>query len=188
MAFSSKGYASQGNATLHDLTDALSEASEGGQMPIVFDTSPCAHRLREGSLTVAPNLKVYDLTEFIVERLTPQLRLRKLPRTVAVHVPCSSQKMELRSKMVALANSCAERVYVPDSTPCCGFAGDRGFTHPELTASALVSLKNAVNPYCEAGYSTSRTCEIGLSAQSGISYQSIAYLVDEASESLAGDY
>jgi D-lactate dehydrogenase len=188
MAFASKGYGSQGNSTLHNLTDALSEASEAGQLPIVFDTSPCAHRLREGSLTLSPNLKVYDLTEFIIEHLSPRLHLRKLPRTVAVHVPCSAQKMELQNRLVALANSCAERVYVPDATPCCGFAGDRGFTHPELTASALVSLKRAVNPYCEAGYSTSRTCEIGLSAQSGISYQSIAYLVDEASEWLAVDF
>jgi D-lactate dehydrogenase len=30
------------------------------------------------------------------------------------------------------------------------------------------------------GFSTSRTCEIGLSLHGGISYQSIAYLVDES--------
>jgi hypothetical protein len=33
---------------------------------------------------------------------------------------------------------------------------------------------------CERGYSSSRTCEIGVSMHSGIHYQSIAYLVDEA--------
>jgi len=33
------------------------------------------------------------------------------------------------------------------------------------------------------GYSTSRTCEIGLSLHSGISHQSIVYLVDQVSKS-----
>jgi D-lactate dehydrogenase len=32
------------------------------------------------------------------------------------------------------------------------------------------------------GYATSRTCEIGLSRNSGITFKSILYLLDEASE------
>jgi D-lactate dehydrogenase len=34
---------------------------------------------------------------------------------------------------------------------------------------------------CVQGYATSRTCEIGLSKHSGITYNSIIYLVEEAS-------
>ena len=34
---------------------------------------------------------------------------------------------------------------------------------------------------CEVGYSSSRTCEIGLSLHGGIPYYSIIFLVDEAS-------
>ena len=33
-----------------------------------------------------------------------------------------------------------------------------------------------------AGYSTSRTCEIGLSNQSGTTYRSIVYLIDSCSK------
>jgi D-lactate dehydrogenase len=73
---------------------------------------------------------------------------------------------------------CAEHVIVPAAVGCCGFAGDRGFTRPELNAAALKDLKDALPAECHAGFSTSRTCEIGLSLHAGIPYQSIAYLVD----------
>ena len=75
----------------------------------------------------------------------------------------------------------AAKVVVPDLVGCCGFAGDRGFNYPELNASALQHLRAGVAGRCTAGYSTSRTCEIGLSAHSGIHYKSILYLVDQCS-------
>jgi len=182
LAFSSKGYGSQGDAKRGELTDVLIQVSQGGKVPIVFDTSPCAQRMREAMGQGQDALQVCDLPEFILDHLAPRLQLRKLPKTVAVHIPCSLRKMETQDRLLKLAGACAERIFVPDSTPCCGFAGDRGFTHPELPASALVSLKGAIPKDCEVGYSTSRTCEIGVSVNSGISYQSIAYLVDEASD------
>jgi len=61
---------------------------------------------------------------------------------------------------------------------CCGFAGDRGFVRPELNEHALRHLKAALPADCTIGYSTSRTCEIGLSEQAGFPYQSILYLVE----------
>ena len=66
---------------------------------------------------------------------------------------------------------------VPEGVGCCGFAGDKGMTHPELNAWALRKLKDGVKGI-PVGYSNSRTCEIGLSTNSGIPYVSIAYLVD----------
>ena len=35
---------------------------------------------------------------------------------------------------------------------------------------------------CTHGYSTSRTCEMGLSKHSGVPFQGIVYLVDEATK------
>jgi D-lactate dehydrogenase len=61
---------------------------------------------------------------------------------------------------------------------CCGFAGDRGFSHPELNAAALAPLAAALPAGCREGFSASRTCEIGLSLHSGIPYRSLAVLVD----------
>ncbi len=63
-------------------------------------------------------------------------------------------------------------------TGCCGFAGDKGFSVPELTASALAGLRAALPAGCDRGYSNSRACEIGRSMHSGLPYQSIVYLVD----------
>ena len=96
--------------------------------------------------------------------------------TVAVHLTCSSARLGLGEKLRAVAEACAERVVVPP-VGCCGFAGDKGFTHPELSESALQDLRAAVAG-CEAGYSNSRTCEIGLSLHGGIPYRSIVFLVD----------
>jgi D-lactate dehydrogenase len=67
---------------------------------------------------------------------------------------------------------------------CCGFAGDRGFTHPELNAHALRHLKAALPAGCGVGYSSSRTCEIGLSQHAGVPYRSIIALVDACAQAL----
>ena len=85
--------------------------------------------------------------------------------------------MGLEPELRAVAGACAARVVVPP-TRCCGFAGDKGFTTPELTASALSSLRASLPKECERGYSNSRGCEIGLTTHSGLPYQSIMYLVD----------
>ena len=88
--------------------------------------------------------------------------------------------MGLGDKMTALARMCSTNVLVPEEVGCCGFAGDKGFTRPELNEWGLRKLK----PQLEAadvkyGYSNSRTCEIGLTTNGGIPYKSIVYLVDE---------
>ena len=51
---------------------------------------------------------------------------------------------------------------------------------PQLNRWALRKLKPqlAVNGIAR-GFSNSRTCEIGLTTNSGVTYKSIAYLVDE---------
>ncbi len=87
--------------------------------------------------------------------------------------------MQLADKFFAVASRCAEKVIVPENVDCCGWAGDRGFFYPGLNNSALSALKESIRD-AEEGYSNSRTCEIGLSLNSGITYQSAIYLVDKA--------
>jgi D-lactate dehydrogenase len=127
-------------------------------------------------------LKLYEPVEFIHDHLLERLSLRRLPETIALHVTCSSEKMGLNVKFREVAGRCADRVVIPERVGCCGFAGDRGFTFPELNAAALADLRPAVAGHCTAGYSNSRTCEIGLSLHGGIHYKSILYLVDRCSE------
>ncbi len=178
LTFESKGYFDQAGDKLRELERALRAASRDGEIPILCDTSPCLYSMRKG---IEPDLKLYEPVEFIHDHLLDKLRLTRLPETVAVHVTCSSVKMGLAAKFRAVAEACAEKVVIPAGINCCGFAGDRGFTFPELNEAALAGLKEKLGPDVTRGYSNSRTCEIGLSRNAGISYQSIVYLVDACS-------
>jgi len=53
-----------------------------------------------------------------------------------------------------------------------------GLGGPELNEHALRHLKEALPTGCAHGYSSSRTCEIGLSEQAGFPYRSIIHLVE----------
>jgi D-lactate dehydrogenase len=91
--------------------------------------------------------------------------------------------MGLANVIIALAKMCSTKVLVPEGVGCCGFAGDKGFTHPELNSYALRKLRPQIEKEgIQIGYSNSRTCEIGLTTNAGIPYVSIAYLVDECTK------
>ena len=176
--FDSKGLVEPAERKLREMEQALLEASRNGQDPVVFDTSPCAFRVKRHQPAA---LKLYDITEFIHDFVLDRLNFQKLPETVALHATCSTIKMGLQAKLEKIAATCVEEVIVPPLVGCCGWAGDKGFTHPELNASALRDLRPALPERCQSGYSTSRTCEIGLSLHSGRYYRSIVYLVDRCS-------
>jgi D-lactate dehydrogenase len=173
LTFDSKGFADQALAKARELERELLAASQGGALPVLCDTSPCLQRMRA---VLDPRLRTFEPVEFIHDFLLPELPLERLPGKVALHLTCSAQKLGLEAKLRAVAAACAEEVVLP-ATGCCGFAGDKGFTAPELNASALSGLREAVAG-CAAGYSNSRTCQIGLSLHAGIPYQSIVHLVD----------
>ena len=175
----SKGMLDIADRKTTELEAALWEASEQGRYPVLCDQSPCLHRMRE----TIRRMKLYEPAEFIYTFLRDKLVFTPIDRPVAVHITCSMRKMGLADTIIALARLCSTKVIVPEEVGCCGFAGDRGFTYPELNAYALRKLR----PQIEAagvsiGYSNSRTCEIGLTTNSGIPYVSIAYLVDQCTE------
>ncbi len=178
MAFSSKGYVDAGLKKSNELEAALLKASENGKYPVLCDMSPCLYTMKEN---MKSGLKLYEPVEFILEYLLSNLEITPLDETVSVFAVCSMKKMGLDGKLVELAQKCAVKVVVPE-TNCCGFAGDRGFTYPELNKHGLRDLKNQLPEGIRYGYSTSRTCEIGLSLHSGVSHQSIVYLVDRVSK------
>lgn len=176
MIWESKGMPDIANAKTAELENALRLASNDGEYTIVCDQSPCLHRMREH----ISGLRLFEPAEFIHDILLPHLTINKLNRTIALHVTCSSRLMGIGQKIINLAKMCATNVCVPEEIGCCGFAGDKGFTHPELNEWGLRKLKGyIVSSGASEGYSNSRTCEIGLSTNSGIHYRSIVYLVEE---------
>ena len=180
----SKGMLDIADRKAAELEAALWEASEQGKYPVLCDQSPCLHRMRE----TIQKMKLYEPAEFIYTFLRDKLVFTQTDRPVAVHITCSMRKMGLADTIISLAKLCSTHVFVPEEVGCCGFAGDRGFTYPELNSYALRKLR----PQIEAsgitiGYSNSRTCEIGLTTNSGVPYVSIAYLVDQCTKSVKAE-
>ncbi|EKT4467643.1 FAD-binding oxidoreductase [Pseudomonas putida] len=173
--FASKGYPEQAEHKRQELINALLHASRGGLDPIYCDTSPCTLRLVQDLGDT--RLDLYDPVRFIRTHLVDKLEFTPQREPVAVHVTCSTQHLGESQALIDLARLCSQQVVIPEGIHCCGFAGDKGFTTPELNAHSLRTLKDAVQ-HCSEGISTSRTCEIGLSSHSGIDYHGLVYLVD----------
>ncbi|HEX5841139.1 MAG TPA: FAD-binding and (Fe-S)-binding domain-containing protein [Pseudomonas sp.] len=176
--FASKGYSEQAERKKQELIEALLKASRGGLDPIYCDTSPCTLRLIQDGLD--SRLKLHDPVKFIRELLLDRLTITPQDKPVAVHVTCSTQHLGEAQGLIDIVRRCTSEVVIPEGIHCCGFAGDKGFTTPELNSHALRSLKSVVQ-YCEEGISTSRTCEIGLSQHGGIDYHGLVYLLDRVS-------
>ena len=176
----SKGMPELADKKTAELEEALWKASEEGKYPVLCDQSPCLHRMRQ-KIT---RMHLYEPAEFIWEFVRNKLVFTQTKEPVAVHVTCSTKLMGLSDKIVSLARLCSSEVIVPQGVGCCGFAGDKGMTHPEINSYALRKLKDEVKD-AQVGYSNSRTCEIGLATNSGIPYVSIVYLVNSHTERLS---
>lgn len=169
----SKGMPEIADRKTAELEEALWQASEQGRYPVLCDQSPCLHRMKHK----IKKMRLYEPAEFILGFLADRLDFHQTDTPVAIHLTCSMRLMHKTDKMLELARMCSTDVVVPEGVGCCGFAGDKGMTHPELNKYALRKLKDQVKGI-PVGYSNSRTCEIGLATNSGIPYVSIAYLVN----------
>ena len=172
----SKGMLDIADRKSAELEAALWKASEEGSYPVLCAQSPCLHRMRK----VMHKMHLYEPAEFIMKFLVPRLDFHPIDRHIALHLTCSTRQMGVADDLIALAKMCSNNVFLPEGVGCCGFAGDRGFTFPELNKYGLRKLRPQIEAnHIEVGYSNSRTCEIGLETNTGIPYMSIVYLVNE---------
>ena len=186
--FSSKGLSKAHEMAINAAVERCWAWSDQGRLSIVVDTSPCTYGLRtaRGYLTEEnqqhfDKMTFLDSIEFVHDELLPKLAIKKRANSVALHPVCSVTKLGLAPKLEAIAKACSEKVFVPLDAGCCAFAGDRGFLVPELTASATrleAEELKATQP--DACYSSSRTCEIGMTRATGQVYRSYMYLLEQA--------
>jgi D-lactate dehydrogenase len=177
----SKGMARDAERMADEVAAALLRAADdgrGGFHPVIMDASACSVRMQQH---LAGRLTLHDFHEFAHDALLPRLRLTRKPGPIALHINCSVRRTASDAKLRKLLDACTERVVEPAGVTCCGFGGDRGFVVPELNAHALRKVHSALPPSCHEGVSTNRTCEIGLTAETGRPYRSIAYLLEECS-------
>jgi D-lactate dehydrogenase len=168
LAFGSKGYP---RAAARAQQRALRAArSAGTGAPVVTDASPCA-----------AILGVLDFPSFWAREALPRLSPRRLAGTVVLHPACSLVKAGGLPDLLQVARAHCEEVALPSSAECCGFAGDRGFLLPEVTASATRAEAAEVRGTDAAHHcSTTRTCEIGMTRATGRRYVSLIHLVRES--------
>jgi D-lactate dehydrogenase len=187
-------WASKGFRQAHALmaaktADALWRWTDGGRLPVVIDASSCSGALRDELPGALPNqqaerhgrLEILDSIDWLHDHLLPQL---DLPHTgsIAVHPTCSTRHMDATVKLQHVAEALAEDVYIPPSAFCCGYAGDRGMLHPELTQSATAAEAAELAPRrFDAYVSNNRTCEIGMTNGTGRPYTSLVQLAEERS-------
>ena len=172
----SKGMLDIADRKSAELEQALWKASEEGRYPVLCAQSPCLHRMKK----VMKKMHLYEPAEFIMKYLVERLEFHPTDKPIALHLTCSTRLMGITDDLIALAKMCSNNVFLPEGVGCCGFAGDRGFTFPELNKYGLRKLRPQIGKnHIEVGYSNSRTCEIGLETNTGIPYMSIVYLVNE---------
>ena len=180
--FTSKGYKDAALLIQEKTIDILWECSDEGRLPILVDTSPCTQQLLDfhqelniRSKEKLDNLKIVDLIDYL-KLCADVFNNPKLKGETTIHPTCSTEKMDQTPKLKALADKCIENVILSENWGCCGFAGDKGLNTPELNRSATKYVRDEFKNL-NSGYSTSRTCEIGMMTHSNIDYKSIAYLV-----------
>jgi D-lactate dehydrogenase len=186
--FSSKGLGRAHEISINAGIERCWAWSEQGRLPIVIDTSPCTYGFRtargylsEENQQRFDKMRFLDSIEFVHDELLPKLSVTAKAGSVALHPVCSVTKLGLTPKLQAIATTCSDNVFIPLDAGCCAFAGDRGFLVPELTASATrleAAEVKAKNP--EACYSSSRTCEIGMTRATGQIYRSYLYLLERS--------
>ena len=70
---------------------------------------------------------------------------------------------------------------MPIYAECCGFAGDRGLLHKELTEAATThEAAEVTSGTFDAYLSANRTCEIGMEHATGRPYQSVLLALERA--------
>jgi D-lactate dehydrogenase len=182
LAFSSKSQQEAADASMAATLEALAGLTRGGEVPVVTDASPCTLAFGERA---AKSVRVFDFVQFWSREVLsqPDAPKGRLEGRAILHPTCSLTKLGAVDDLRAVAAAHSTESIVPLRASCCGFAGNQGLVHPEITEGATRAEAEEVRALGSAtatAYSTCRTCEIGMSRATGLSYASAAHLVYRA--------
>jgi D-lactate dehydrogenase len=178
--WTSKGYIAGGEWMRAHVADSLAGWTEQGALPVVVDATSCSHALAEDVAEQA-GVEVIDSIAWARDHLLDRLQVTRRLGSIAVHPSCAARHMSLAGALADVSAALAEEVVVPTVATCCGFAGDRGFLHPELTAAATApAARELAGRRFDAYVCANRTCEIGLQQATGAAYTSVIQVLEEA--------
>ena len=187
LPWGSKGFGDAHRHKANEMVERLWGWSDEGALPVVIDAASCTHAIAEPGDGVLSEenaarlgaLQILDSVAWAHDRLLPQLQIVRKVGSATVHPTCATRQMGLSPRLRLLAEALAEEVYVAPSATCCGFAGDRGISHPELTAAATADQAAELSGRrFDAHLSSNRSCEIGLSRATGETYESFVFLLE----------
>jgi D-lactate dehydrogenase len=192
LPWSSKGFAEAHGHKANEMVERLWGWSGEGALPVVIDAASCTAGVGEPGEGVLSEenrerlakLEILDSVAWAHDRLLPWLEVAERVGSATVHPTCATRQMGLAPRLRALADVLADEVYVAPSATCCGFAGDRGISHPELTAAATRDqAAELFGRSFDARLCSNRTCEIGLSRATGEPYESVVCLLERLTRS-----
>jgi len=190
LPWSSKGFGDAHRHKANEMVERLWAWSDEGALPVVIDAASCTQGvtdpgegvLSEENAERLAKLEILDSVVWAHDRLLPKLEIGPKVGSATVHPTCATRHMGLAPRLRSLAGALADDVFVPPSATCCGFAGDRGISHPELTAAATrPQAEELAGRDFDAHLSTNRTCEIGLTRATGETYESVVLLLERLS-------
>ncbi|QIZ00782.1 hypothetical protein HEP87_52535 [Streptomyces sp. S1D4-11] len=165
------------------------ELEQGRCAPPAVDASSCTFGLASEILPYLgyeqrarqERLTLFDSVTWAARHLAPRMPVVRKVDSVAVYATCSTQHLGVTGDLINLAASLADDVLVPDTMTCCAFAGDRGLLHPEPTASATAREAEQVRSASSSVHvSANRTCEVGMGQATESVYESVIFLLEEA--------
>ncbi|HEX2708413.1 MAG TPA: (Fe-S)-binding protein, partial [Solirubrobacterales bacterium] len=187
LPWSSKGFVDAHRQKANEMVERLWAWSGEGALPIVIDAASCTNGVVEPGAGVLDEdnaerlgkLEILDSVSWAHDRLLPWLGVSEKVDSATVHPTCATRRMGLAPRLHALAGTLADEVYLAPSATCCGFAGDRGISHPELTEAATrPQAAELASRDFDAHLSNNRTCEIGLERATGEPYESVVILLE----------
>ena len=181
----SKGMSTGFDTMSAKLARELVEATDGGRLPVISDALSCTEGIiaslaNQQSILSDADITVLDATSYLAGLADRLPAVRKVARA-AVHPTCSSTRLGSTRDLLALCHLLADEVVVPTDWRCCGFAGDRGLLHPELTAAATRDEAAELSgQHFDLYLSANRTCELGLTRATGQTYVHVLAALDDA--------
>lgn len=162
--------------------ERILETSRDRKIPIVCDATSCTDGLIGLDARDQGGVEILDALSFVADQILPQLNVKKKLASIALHPTCSGTQLGLDESMTKIAHFVADEVYIPENWACCGFGGDRGLLHPELTESATLAEAREITDRTFSEYSSAnRPCEIAMSQATGESYKHLLQVLERSS-------
>ena len=185
----SKGFSAGRDLMANRVIERAHRWTDGGRLPLIVDATSCtlglvreiAPYLSEDNRRKHSDLTIVDSVSWAAEVLLPRLTVQTTQSTVVIHPTCSMRHLGVVESLQQVAESFALSVTTPASTQCCGFAGDRGLLHRELTESATTAMAAEIAAHhYDAHLSANRMCEIGMQHATGAAYRSALLELERA--------